>query len=242
MPTSGRVFREGKEIARIDPAKLIYVDQDAPPGKVDYRVEFTLPDRGIYSLETSFPGRPEDLKGELGVLKVVGTTNPTAFRAWQVGDPYRLMFVSSEKTDATSKDLGTYDTFVTDLAKKAGIGGSWRVFTGEVHTRTDPKKDPGNIPVFLIDGKTKIADNYDDLWDSNIDAPINRTETGEVLTEGVVFGGAPPWELGNSKRVGIGYPTAHDRKWRWISSGTKNPRDKLHIYAISDVLHIVEAK
>ncbi len=238
MPTSGRVFRDGKEIATVDPARLIYVDKNAPPGKVDYRVEFTLPKGDTYSLEATFMGHPEDLKGELGILDVQHGANPVTRMNWRVGDPYRLVFVSSEKTNATSKDLATYYTFVTELAKKAGIGGSWKVFSGaKPHTQTEPEKDPENIPIFLIDGKTLIAGNYSGLGPF-LPAPINRTETGQVLEEGLVFTGVPPWGLGNPKRVHVGDPTADRQKWRWLKCDRKNPKERHHVYAISDVLKV----
>jgi len=246
-PTSVTVFRDGKKIGSADPATCTYVDQDPPRGNVDYRLEFVLPNGATVSLASNFPGRPEDFKGELGILDPTHNDgiNPGTFKQWRKGDPYRLMFVSSAKTDATSSDLSTYDAFVASLAKKAGIGGSWQVFGGggnpddiKAHTQTDKQNYPDKIPVLLIDGKTRIANNYDDLWDSKIDAPINRTETGEVVKEGVVFAGTAPWGLGNPKRVGIGDPTAHNGKWRWVSAGTNNPQDKQRVYAISEVLNI----
>jgi len=246
VPVSGRLFRDGEQIAKVDPAACLYDDKNAPQGRLDYRIEFSMPVGSTLTLKTTFPGRPDDFKGELGILDLTANDgiNPRTFKAWKVGDPYRLVFVSSEKTDATSKDLATYDAFVTELAEKAGIGGSWKIFasaediSAKTHTQTRPGEDPDNIPVLLIDGKTLISANYDALWDSDIEAPINRTETGEVITEGMVFGGAAPWGLGNPKRVGLGDPTAHEQKWRWISYGTGSPKDKLRVYAISDVLHV----
>ncbi len=245
MPASATVFCNGKKIGTADPAKGCYIDKRPPRGVVHYRVEFTLPDGTTRSLETTFPGRLEDLTGALGLLDVMHNDgiNPATGRTWRVGDSYRLVFVSSEKTDATSPDLATYDDFVTQLAGKVGIGGSWKVIGSaegsniQEHTQTVPDLFKAAVPLFQINGKTRVADSYSDLWDGPLDAPINRTETGQVLKEGLVFTGANVWGLGNKKRVDAGDLTSSARL-TWIRADKISPKKTRHVYAISDILKV----
>ncbi|MCF7954381.1 MAG: hypothetical protein K9M75_01130 [Phycisphaerae bacterium] len=61
--------------------------------------------------------------GQLGILDVTGT-NPATGQAWAIGDTYRLIFVTSSGTQATSTDIATYNSFVQGLADAAGLGGA----------------------------------------------------------------------------------------------------------------------
>ena len=47
------------------------------------------------------------------------TTVPTGLN---IGDQYRLVFVTSTTRDAASTDISVYNTFVNDLAAAAGLG------------------------------------------------------------------------------------------------------------------------
>ena len=138
------------------------------------------------------------LAGELGILDVTanGGINPATGKAWKAGDRYRLVFVTAANTQAVSDDLGTYDAFLQRLAGAAGIGGTWKVIGSSStvdardHTSTNPDIDGAGEPVFLIDGVTRIADGYKDMWDGSLHAPINRDEQGNTDLTGRVFTGS----------------------------------------------------
>lgn len=100
---------------------------------------------------------------------------------------------------ATSTDITTYNDFVQNLADAAGLGGgTWRVIgsTAAVaardNTSTHPTTDGTGVSVFLVDGLTKIADNNVDLWNGNLDNPLNTDETGNGGLTGSVFTGSEP--------------------------------------------------
>ena len=93
----------------------------------------------------------------------------------QLGDQYRLAFVSEGKRDALSSNIGDYNSFVTDEANASNsivseLQTDWYAIasTEEVdateNTNTDPTP-PGNtgVPIYLVDGQTRIADHYDNL-------------------------------------------------------------------------------
>jgi hypothetical protein len=108
---------------------------------------------------------------------------------------YRLAFVTSVGTDATSSDIEDYNEFVTDLAEDepalAALSTTWSVIgstaddSAVANTMTDPSP-VGNtgFPIYRLDGM-KIADHYDDLWDMSIEASISVTETGGTYSGSV---------------------------------------------------------
>lgn len=113
------------------------------------------------------------LTGQLGVLNVTanGGINPATGKAWKVGDKYRLIFITSQSTDAVSADIATYNAFVQDVANAAGLGSvnwyvvaSTRTVNARDNTGTNPNVNGTGEAIFLMDGKFAIAKNYADLW------------------------------------------------------------------------------
>jgi hypothetical protein len=125
------------------------------------------------------------------------------------GDPYVLAFVSSTVRDATSSNIGDYNDFVQGLAETAGIGQAqeltWKAIasTATVDAR-DNVGNFGNVPVYLLDGTTVIADSFSDLWDGSLDASLDIDE------KGMVSGFRDVWT--GSEADGTGYSD------RWLGS------------------------
>jgi hypothetical protein len=94
-----------------------------------------------------------EVVGELGILDVSGT-NPATSAAWAVGDQYRLIFITSTTTDATSADIATYNAFVQGVAAAAGLGdATWNMVGSTVtvdardNTGTNPFTDGVGVPI-----------------------------------------------------------------------------------------------
>ena len=98
------------------------------------------------------------------------------------GDQYRLVFTTNAgfRGDHT---LGEFDAFVqysidnaTDTSLKA-LGGSWQalVSVGTTDAKTHTGTSGIGVPIYLVDGN-KVADNYADFWDGDLDHAINKTE------------------------------------------------------------------
>src|SRR5690349_5670387 len=72
------------------------------------------------------------------------------------GDQYRLAFVTSTTTDATSTSTFYYNTFVTNVANSvpelAALGTDWTVIgsTPGIDARTNTDTDPSNSTGFPI--------------------------------------------------------------------------------------------
>lgn len=173
------------------------------------------------------------------------------------GDTYRLAFVTSAARDATSTDISDYNAFVTAVANSqselAGLNTSWYAIasTDSVAARDNTGTGPSNpgVPIYLLDGSTRIADNNSDLWDGGIDNPLNIDETGSVAGGATgflqVFAGTNPFNglqeggdtLGSASGVvWTGWTVFSDD--RWTSSFLASAASVRSIYAISDEITI----
>ncbi len=166
-----------------------------------------------------------------------------------VGDQYRLAFVTSTTRDATSTDIADYNAFVTALATGVtelnGLGTSWKAIgsTATVDARDNTGTNPSStgVPVYRLDD-TRLADNNADLWDEVLFAPLNTDELGTITTElwvwtGTYYDGfaADPDELGSGSPI-RGRSDLADA-WMEVISGT--PETARPLYAMSDVLTVV---
>ena len=130
--------------------------------------------------------------GQLGILDDTanGGINPVTLAPWAPGDQYRIVFVSSTFRDPASDNIADYNAHVQAAANTAGLGSAtWNAIAstwdGDGGAAVDARDNTGTnftvapvgTSIFLIDGTTKIADNYTDLWDGTIDSQINRTES-----------------------------------------------------------------
>lgn len=192
------------------------------------------------------------LVGQLGVLDVSGTINPVTSSAWSYGDQYRLMFVTSTTVrDAASSNIADYNTDLTTFANNAGLGGDWFVVgsTATVNARVNTATvGTGGVGIFALNGGTKIADNYGDLWNNNIDNAI-LTEAGNIPSTVYVAVGTfangntdtarPLGDLdaGDLNRIQAGQTnqtgTAWARVWNTVATNDQ------YFYAMSDTLTVI---
>jgi len=114
------------------------------------------------------------LMGELGLLDLTkdygsgAGVNPATGSPWALGDPYHLIYVTSELTDATSADIGYYNAFVQADADAAGIGTSVGVTWSALgSTATVDAQDNAVMtgPVFGIYQSEYVAADAADFWD-----------------------------------------------------------------------------
>lgn len=168
------------------------------------------------------------------------------------GASYRLAFVSSTTRDALSSNVADYNLHVQSAASAVpalnALGTNWKaiVSTATVdardNTSTNPTLSVGE-PIYRLDD-TRIANNYADLWDNSLAAPLSVTELG-TISNGLAWTGTngsgvkDPFNLylGNPGGVELGAPYMTDGYW--IGGGYSiTPGDSRSIYAISAVLHV----
>ncbi|TWU08112.1 PEP-CTERM sorting domain-containing protein [Stieleria varia] len=110
-------------------------------------------------------------------------TRPTGLN---LGDQYRLAFVTSVGRDASSANIADYNTFVSNVANSvpalAALGTSWNTIasTSTVDARdntgTNPLTSDPSVPIYLLND-TLLATGNSDLWDGSILNSLSVTET-----------------------------------------------------------------
>ena len=113
-----------------------------------------------------------------------------------VGGQYRLIFVTSQTTQATSSSLGYYNNFVTTDANTvpalAALGTEWTAVastTGEAAYNTNTVPTSTGVPIYGLGGE-EIAANNAAFWSSSHQSPINTTEIGTTYSGAVWTGTA----------------------------------------------------
>lgn len=199
------------------------------------------------------------LAGQLGVLDVNANAgiNPETGAPWQLGDTYRLVFVSSTTRNANSTVIGDYNTHIQTAANAAGVGAvNWYAIasTSSVNARNNTLTTTAATDgaVFLMDGSQVVANNLADLWDGNVDTRIDIDQNGNpnsvvtpiwttwtaVWTGTASNGTADGTRFLGASNVTIGLSEAELNFWTRRSSHATNTVN-LPMYGISEVLTIV---
>lgn len=188
--------------------------------------------------------------------------------------PYRLVFITSMDAGSPFQDIADYNAHVQDLADMAGIGfgsgltddgntdwfvlGSTSIVDARDNTNTNPTLPNdalGNgtgVPIYLVDGVTKVVDDNADLWDGDVDHIINQDEYGTAKThwphtgtyiDGTVADPSNPAQSNQSNGRGLddlvniaqgnGGSTTD---WIWRQWTQRPPSEQLPLYAMSEVI------
>ena len=197
------------------------------------------------------------LPTELGILDVTANSgiNPATGAAWAFGDTYRLVFVTSGTTQATSADIADYNAFVQAAADASALGladATWKVIgsTAAVdardNTSTNTAVNGTGEAIFLLDGSTIVANDYADLWDNSLDHQIDMDENGTGGLTGRIFAGtntngtARTRPLGNTNPEDLKVTTGemHDPGGHWLVQYNSGTTAWHSVYGLSDPLTI----
>ena len=169
------------------------------------------------------------------------------------GAQYRLAFVTSSATTAGSGTIGDYNAFVTTVANTqaalVALATTWTAIgsTSTVDARDNTGTNPAGtgVPIFLLDGASKIADNNADLWDGTIAHALNVTEAGNTLSGVSAWTGTTSAGIkqstGNARYLGngaviAGSTSATNGGWM-LANGFDNVSPN-PLYAISGLLTV----
>ena len=104
------------------------------------------------------------------------------------GGKFRLLFITSTGRDATSPNIGAYNTFVQRVAARghAEIRRYNYQFRAVASTLTTDARDNTRttgtgVPIYWLNG-VKLADNYGDFYDGNWDNYDKKDENGDTST------------------------------------------------------------
>ncbi len=117
------------------------------------------------------------------------------------GGSFRLLFVTTQTTAATSSDIATYNAFVQ--ASAAGGDSAIQPFSSEFralisteavdardNTATHPVTNSGtDAPIYWLGG-VKAADDYTDFYDGEWDSVVGRDQNGDTTTPGSLWTGS----------------------------------------------------
>ena len=111
---------------------------------------------------------------------------PTGLSA---GDQFRLIFLSSTKRNGSTTDIGTYNTFIQDLAAAGhtnirAYSGGFRVVgcTASVDAIDNTATTGTGVPIYWLGGN-QVANNYPDFYDGSWDDEVNNKN--ELGTNGL---------------------------------------------------------
>ena len=185
-------------------------------------------------------------RSEAGIITVPPGLSP--------GDTYRLVFVTSGTTTATSTDINDYNTFVSNAANAvtalADLNATWTVI-GSTST-TDARDNIGHPDgyIYSLSG-TEVCNSTGCLFSGSLYAPINTTELGATSSFGdVVWTGSNSagteftflsyfQPLGSTGRTMYGIIAPAPPYSEWLCRGSSDlPENSWPLYAISSQLTV----
>lgn len=240
---------------------------------------FSDVDFGGITSDTEWTFTTSLLSSHLSILDLTanGNINPATNEPWKHADRFRLVFISSEEIDpkvATPfgdwNSIETWNAIAQDFAAKGTdhdlSGVAWKVIGSTLavnardNTATNPLVNGSGHPIMLIDGKTIVAGDFNELWGPaghQIRNVINLTEnkgqhindapaipwpfTGTNISGTVISGGhLRDISAGGSIRQGQGDNVRGwiDRLNFTVAAQDNRPRA---IYAMSDPLFVFDS-
>ena len=108
--------------------------------------------------------------------------------------PPRLVFVTDTVQNANLGGIAGADALCASQAAAVGLQGEFKAWLSTVDSPVADRFVQSTMPYVLVDG-TRVADDWTDLTDGSIQAPINLdanggTQTGDVWT-GTMPSGSP---------------------------------------------------
>ena len=72
------------------------------------------------------------------------------------------------------------DAICASEADTAGLDGEFKAWLSTLSSAAADRLAQSSVPYVLVN-RTRVADNWDDLTDGSIQAPINRDASGQIL-------------------------------------------------------------
>ena len=155
------------------------------------------------------------------------------------GDKFRLIFLSSTKTNATSYDIADYNTFIQGLAAAGHTNiqtysSGFRAVgcTADSDARDNTATTGAGVRIHWLNGN-KVADNYGDFYDGDWDEERNSQDKNELGANGPNTSLQDNWpytgcahngteSLTGATSLALGAPIGLVRVGRPGSSGSSN--------------------
>ena len=106
------------------------------------------------------------------------------------GPVNRLVFVTSTTQNANFGGIEGADALCASQAAGAQLQGEFKAWLSTIDSPVSDRFVQSTVPYVLVDG-TRVADDWNDLTDDSIQAPINLDANGGMHTEDVWTGTLP---------------------------------------------------
>ena len=162
------------------------------------------------------------------------------------GDQFRIIFTTTAFSDATSSNLATYDSFVSNDASGTTYNGNqvtWKAIVSNLSTNARDHiglLSTSIVPIYTPDG-TKVSNG--NLW-STLLAKVNKSIDGGQQSTGPHWTGTND----NGTTAGLGYAigqatpiignNAYLANGSWIAANSTANTDTLRLYGISETLTV----
>lgn len=103
------------------------------------------------------------------------------------GGAEKIIFATSSKQNGDLGGLSGADGICGDLAESAGLEGTFKAWLSSSGQPAEERLAHAGVPYVRPDG-TRVANNWNDLVDGSLDAPINRDQDGEQISGDVWTG------------------------------------------------------
>jgi hypothetical protein len=123
--------------------------------------------------------------------------------------PINYVFTTSQTYNGALGGLAGADAKCQASADAAGFGGSWKAWLSDSSISASSRLSQSSNPYSLING-TIIANNWSDLTDGSLRAPINITETGGAVSDYIFT---------NTGIAGQTYYSGYGSCGNWTSTG-----------------------
>ncbi len=164
----------------------------------------------------------------------------------QPGDSFRLLFVTSTTTAASSTDIADYNVHAQTAAdgneSLKSFKGQFRalISTSAVDARDNTATTGTGVPVHWLGGD-KVADDYADLYDGSWDSVSGKTESGGSYTGLVWTGGNKAGQKSGQRHAGaseVRVGDLGDVTLALSSPAAKAATEQYPLYAVSPVLTV----
>jgi len=175
-----------------------------------------------------------------------------------LGNQFRIVFLTNGVTQATSSDIGYYNTFVNNNAiSQAGGSGNnvvygntvltWTAIASTYEVSAITNIGSFGVPVYTASGTLITpSDTASGLWSGSLLAPINQFLTSPVFFDTGVWTGtlqngtaAGSFTLGSGSGFGSIPGLSNKTNAEWVETGATPSSFTNNMYGISQVLTAV---
>jgi hypothetical protein len=138
--------------------------------------------------------------------------------------PPKLVFITETSVASTFQGAPAADAICNQEAAAAGLAGTYRAWLGEDDLSSMVLRVAQSESGYVRTDGTSIADNYADLVDGTLDAPINVTALGATVSEVQAWSnqhvGAPVPFLGAASCAGWTTTASTSYGWTGLADET----------------------